>query len=317
MLKRGLTAFLILVFAQLVHGHQVEPCLARLTQVAALEKACKVSQTNGRQCDVPFRELQQQKLACQMAQFTPKDIARAIEHGYESVQGDVNQSPYQARVRRETWENNAMQPNVESFKLAFPEFDSFHSQLLDGFNTKNCPAKFEGRNSRLRYLGHQSIKRYLIRDAETAGDAEDFSVYWFAREKEGTCYPVPETSDVASVVNIPDQFLSRMRQQPSAITVLCESADCTPERDQLALILAEYSNQYRSYRQLLLCSDIDQRNENRRIIKGQPVSKVKLPDYCPHEEVQTAALNAKGLLLELDQGLFLAPELTMLSGKSE
>ena len=136
-------------------------------------------------------------------------------------------------------------------------------------------------------------------------------------ERPGTCY-APDASDQSEekVVNIPGYFLNDLETQSRVRVIRCKS-NCMEEQAALAKLHDQYSKQYRRHRQLLVCSDIDQRNETRRVIKGQRQSMIKLPDYCPDGEIPVEVLNARGLLDQLEQQLFLDGALPIETAKSE
>ncbi|RLT97421.1 hypothetical protein [Ketobacter sp.] len=310
----GLTFIGCILLAGVAFSHPADPCLARIAQLAQSAKGCELTQKESGECDPINGQLEVQVQRCKSQQFTESAIQDAIEYGAAAVEGDVSQSPYRLQVKQQQWEYQMMKPNLERFADYFPEAHHIQDALLERFNTAACPKQYEGRPDRYRFQGHQTLSRYPGMDAAPDGSqsAEKHAFYGFSPERPGACYPVlpatPGTAEGAQKtlmpVNIPDYFLAELEQRERVRVLRCES-DCEAEWASLASWHEEYSKQYRRHRQLLMCLDVEQRNENRRTVKGVRRTAIKLPDYCPEEEIAVQELNARGLLEELDRRLFL------------
>ncbi|HAG93733.1 MAG: hypothetical protein CMK83_11205 [Pseudomonadales bacterium] len=290
-------------------AHPVEPCLARLSQLSVTLKDCELHQVEEGQCGSSRARLDAQIALCKQQQFTDQAINRGIDYGYASLEGDVGQSPYRRQVRKQQWENSLMKPNLIRFGRLFPDALHVHESLMERFNTQACPKQYAGKSDRYVYFDVVTLTQYPTSYDELA--PEKYVYHFFAPEKKGVCYAPdagPAAVDASAagprVVNIPGYFLAELEAADRVKVVRCASGDCAAEKTALADLYDQYSQQYRHHRQLLICSDIEQRNDSRRAIKGVKQSKVKLPDYCPAQEIQVQALNARGLLQQLEQRLF-------------
>lgn len=308
-----------------VSAHPEAPCLARLSQIAATLKDCELHQVERGQCDSSHQRLDSQIAVCRQQQFTGQAINGGIDYGYASLQGDVGQSPYRRQMRKQQWENSLMKPNLTSFAQVFPEAGHIHENLTELFNTKPCPKQYAGNGSRYVYYGSTILAQYPAayrvgkKESNEEPSAEEYRYHFFAVEKSGECY-APEGQDSEGntrIVNIPDYFLGQLKGQSQTKVVRCGTDSCTEEKLKLGALYEQYRKQFRWYRQLMVCSDIDQRNETRKAVKGVRRSKVKLPDYCPQEEIQVQALNAEGLLRQLEQRLFQDVTVRIETAKSE
>lgn len=305
-----------------VYGHPVEPCRARLAQLAATLKDCEISQAEKGQCEQPKLSLEAQIAQCKQQQFTSEAVNSAIDYGYASLEGDVGQSPYRRQMRKLRWETSLMKPNIVSFNQLFPGFDHIQDGLTELFNRDACPKQYLGSSNRFLYFGSTQISQYPDSDEENAKPF-DVRVHWFQPEQKGECYsPVVSAEEGApTIVNLPAQFLTELERvqgnKNDARIVRCQSAACEVEKAGLDAMVDHYQKQYRLHRQLMICSDIDQRNENRKHIKGKRRSAYSLPDYCPEEEIQVKELNARGLLEQLEQSLFHAVTIRIQTAKSE
>jgi len=315
--SRQLIILLSLMVAQ-AYAHPVEPCRARLAQLAATLKDCELSQSEKGQCEQPKSSLEVQMAQCKQQQFTPEAINSAVDYGYASLDGDVGQSPYRRQIRKLRWETSLMKPNVASFNQLFPDFDHIQEPLTELFNTHSCPKQYLGNNDRFMYFGSSQISQYPAQDSEQAS-AKVYRVYWFQPEQKGECYAPDNTmsENGPKVVNLPVQFLTELGQQSDVRLIRCSSNNCELEKAGLAEMIARYQQQYRLHRQLMVCSDIEQRNENRKVIKGKRRSVYSLPEYCPDGEIAVHELNARGLLQQLEQALFHDVTIRIQTAKSE
>lgn len=301
-----------------VFAHPVEPCRATLAQLAVTLKECELAQSEKGQCARPKQSLERQVAKCEHMQFTGEAINSAVDYGYASLEGDVGQSPYRRELRKQRWENSLMKPNVLQFNQYFPDFSHNQESVMELFNLPACPKQYLGQPERMLYYGATQIGRYSdLADGETS--TRIYTVHWFQGEKKGQCYqPVGDAgADAPKVVNLPANMLVELRKVENTRAVLCKTEHCTAEQTELADLYERYQKQYRLHRQLLICSDIDQRNENRKSIKGMRRPAFSLPDYCPEEEIQVQALNAKGLLDQLEQSLFQGVTISFQTVKSE
>lgn len=309
-----------LIFASSLSAHQVHPCLALVAQLSQGAKQCELKQTQKGECDGVLQDLEGQVQFCKQQHFTQKAIDGAIEYGFAALEGDVSQSPYQRQVKQEQWEYQLMKPNLQAFERYFPDAVRISDVLTERFNASACPKQYLGDPDRYRYFGAQSLIRYSReqgQEDENPGHSGRYVYHWFAAERPGVCYdPDSSNGPDEKVVNIPGFFLDGLEEKDRVQVVRCKS-NCLEEQAALAELYEQYNKQYRRHRQLLVCSDIDQRNEERRVVKGQRRSSIKLPDYCPDGEIQVETLNAGGLLDQLEQQLFLDVTLRTETAKSE
>lgn len=323
-MKTLLGLFLLLVFlAPCLVAHPVDPCLARVAQLAQGAKQCELKQQIKGQCDDILGDLNGQIQVCKLQLFTEHTIDAAVEYGYTALDGDVSQSPYRRQVKQEQWEYQMMKSNLLVFQRYFPGADHVNEALAERFNSRECPRQYMGDPERYRYFGSETLVRYPPRDnvgeGEAQGEPVQYLYHWFSAERPGVCYEIPsgmtgvsaeETAgkgvDEAQekIVNVPGYFLSELESLQSVKVIRCQS-NCLEERALLADLHDQYARQYRLHRQLLVCSDVQQRNNARKVVKGQRRSAIKLPDYCPKDEVEVAELNARGLVEQLEQRLFM------------
>lgn len=326
MTRLGLVLIVLKFLPVCAYAHPVEPCLAMITQLAQAAKACELAQTTKGQCDADLGSLEGQIQYCKQQLFTEKAINYALEYGYNALAGDIAQSPYRRELKQQRWEYQLMKPNLSAFQRYFPEADHIHDALLERFNSGSCPKVYAGTPDRFRYFGKQTLTRFPT--PADQGDAVKFVFHWFSPERQGECYGIPD-SDMdksnaepvpaglaAKIVNIPDYFIAELETRELTRVIRCKG-NCLEEQAVLAELYDRYTAQYRQHRQLLVCSDMEQRNETRKPIKGQNRSAIKLPEYCPEAEVQVHELNALGLLEQLDQRLFKAVPLSLVTVKTE
>lgn len=303
---RFLLLTILFVLASQVWAHPSAVCLHRLSQSATQLKACQIAQAQEGQCDHLQQALYSGREQCAAEGFVESDINSAVQYGFAQLEGDTSQSPYARQVQQHRWENSLMKPNVQRFQKQFPEYGHHLADITSNFNTAQCPKQYEGHREGWLFVGSQSIKRYPL--GEQGGtSAQTYTVFLMAPQKQGQCYspnPSQQTGQSYSVVNIPELMLLEMEKKPDTRLLRCQHPLCMDDKVALESIYEQYQRQYREYRQLMVCADIDIRNENRRSFKGQKRSKILLPDYCPQEEVQVKALNAKGNLDQLVQLLF-------------
>ena len=318
-MKTRLGAFIIpMIFACGLPAHPADPCLALVAQLAQGTKQCELKQTQKGECDGVLQDLEGQVQHCKQQLFTQKAIDGAIEYGFAALEGDVSQSPYKRQVKQEQWEYQLMKPNLLAFEQFFPDAVRISDVLTERFNAPACPKQYLGDPDRYRYFGAQTLTRYS-RDGQVDDQQQTvkYVYHWFAAERPGVCYdPDSANRPDEKVVNIPDYFLNDLDASDRVKVVRCKS-NCLEEQAALADLHEQYSKQYRRHRQLLVCSDIEQRNDARRVVKGQRRSSIKLPDYCPAGEIQVETLNAGGLLDQLEQQLFLDVTLRIETTKSE
>ena len=300
----GLIGLATLLSGQTTSAHVVDVCLHRVSDAATALKACQLTQQNDGQCDLAAEQLEfhQQKCTQQEFQFTAADIAMAADHGFQHLEGDVHRSPYARQLQKQRWENSLMKPNVESFSRLFPQASQHVGQLTDRFNTSACPNQYEGHSERWLFVQSMNLTRYPM--DEDQGVATGYRVYLFAQQKPGLCYGPNPSEQAYKVVNIPELMLLEMEQMSEVRVLRCSHQRCESDIQSFNQIYNQYQHQYREYRQLALCADIDLKNSERKKVKGKLRSKRVLPDYCPTEEVQVKALNAKGALDQLNNRLF-------------
>lgn len=318
---------LCLCFAPAIQAlaHPVEPCVARLSQLAATLKDCELHQVERGQCDSSHMRLESQIAVCRQQQFTDQAINNGIDYGYASLEGDVGQSPYRRQMRKQQWENSLMKPNLTSFSKLFPDAGHIQESLMELFNTQACPKQYAGKATRYVYHGSTVLTRFPATFEESYEEPnkestrEQFRYHFFSAEQPGECYsPDSHTAqEKVNIVNIPDYFLGELEGISRVKVVRCATANCLDEPTELAQLYERYRKQFHRHRQLMVCSDIDQRNETRKTVKGVKRSKVKLPDYCPQDEIQVQALNAEGLLQQLEQRLFQDVTIRIETAKSE
>lgn len=312
-----ITCLVALAISAQSTAHPVHPCLAKLSELAATLKDCELAQAEKGQCSQPKHSLEAQTKHCRNQQFTPDAVNNAVDYGYASLEGDVGQSPYRRQVRKMRWESSLMKPNIERFNSLFADFSHIQEDLTELFNRDACPKQYQGSAERFLYFGSTDISRYASSEADNPKPTV-YTVHWFARENKGQCYPPQAVGGELDpmVVNLPERFLEDLAKGNQR-SVRCESASCEMEITELETRYQQYQQQYRLHRQLLICSDIDQRNENRKVIKGQRRSAYTLPEYCPQEEIQVQELNARGLLEQMDQSLFQDVTIRFQTAKSE
>jgi hypothetical protein len=319
MIKITGSIIVLIAFAGLAFAHPVEPCRARLAQLATTLKDCQLSQVESNQCQLPQQQLDEQRRKCRQRRFTNESLDSAIDHGFALLQGDVGQSPYLKQVRKQRWENSLMKPNIENFVRLFPDFTQVTSDLMERFNSSKCPKQYEGGSDRYLFINPVLMTQYP--DSPQQGEkAQTYTVYFMQQEEPGHCY-APTAADGATnpykVVNLPNYMLLQLERRDHASVIRCQSLGCATEQAELEQLYSQYQNQYRRYRQLTVCADIDQRNDSRKSIKGKKRSSFTLPDYCPKDEIQVKMLNAKGNLEQLQLRLFQAVTIRIGSAKSE
>ena len=292
---------LVTPFAQ---AHEVETCLMALAQRAQDLRTCQVGQTRAGECDIPQRRMNEKIAQCRQQAFPRAHIERAIGYGNSLVKGDPAQSPYQREVTRQRWEHSQMRPNVERFEHLFADYGALQGQLTERFGTPKCPKAYEGSANRWIYMGPVSISRYSLSPTGEEPRPRPWTLHLFAPEQEGHCYSAQATEAESpyKVVNIPELLLASLATKGEAVR--CASQDCAPERRQLLENYQRYQQDYRRYRQLLVCADFVQKNEARGSIKGMRRSKIILPGYCPDKAVRAGLQEARERVQTLDQVLF-------------
>ena len=296
-----LTISLVSLTSSHAFAHETEVCLQQLAQAAQQLRICRVGQTSESQCDAQ-QDLAAQRVAkCRNEQFPEEFINRAIAAGDAQTSGDPSNSPYQQHLRKQQRELALIGPNLQRFAKTFPQFEKMAGVLAEHFDTAACPTSYEGTAGRWLYKGGVNLQRYELADTGSQKDAAVL-VHFFVPEVSGKCYAVPQPSEGDDIVNIPDGLLQELGETVKVVT--CAGESCVTEKEQVASRYQQYQGAYREYRQLMMCADIVQRNGARAAVKGISRSATPLPDDCPKEEVNTAYLNAKGLVEELGNRLF-------------
>ncbi|HVL00247.1 MAG TPA: hypothetical protein VM553_10565 [Dongiaceae bacterium] len=298
-----LTVAVIFATSNPAQAHEVDTCLARLSQTAQLLRACEVAQNREGQCNNLHARLDRNRQTCRAESFTEESIEHAIAYGGGSVEGALDRSPYRQAVQQRQQEESQMQPNLQRFKQYFPQYGNFRDDVAERFNSRLCPNAYEGGRDRWLYTGTVTLLRYDLSEVKSA-QPTNRETHLFAQGKQGECYPVkaqlaPDMPFL--VVNLPDQMLSQLEQKGGVVR--CESATCASDRAALEELYQHYQTTYRQYRQLQNCVDLMQRGQLKSASKGGAPT-VSLPAGCPTKEVNVALLNAKGLTQELDQRLF-------------
>ena len=294
----GLLLFLVCFGAT---AHPMDVCLHRLAQSATELKACQLAQDQAGQCDRFQSTLNTRRDRCEHEGFIYQDIDKAIAYGLKQLDGDIKHSPYARQVEKQRWENSQMRSNVESFKRYFPDFSQFTGDIMTNFNTPQCPSEYIGQSGSWQFIKPTTLKRYPM---NSESKTRSISVYFMSEMSKGTCYKPNPASAEYLAVNLPDVMLLEMEKSPDIRIVRCQTPSCKGDIDSMGSLYKRYERQYREYRNLAVCADIDLKNEERRVIKGKKQSKRALPEYCPSEEIQVKALNAKGNLDQLIQLLF-------------
>lgn len=286
-----------------VQAHEVDTCLARLSQTAQLLKACQIAQSSADQCDSLKVRLERNRQTCRAEAFPEQSIEHAISYGRGEVEGAVERSPYRQNVEQRRREQSQMQPNLVRFSKLFPQYGHFRDAVAERFDSRLCPNAYEGSRDRWLYTGSMTLLQYSLSDVKSEPPANR-EVHFFAQGKAGECYAVkPDLEPGAPflVLNLPDQMLSQLEQK--AGVVKCESATCASDRAGMEEMFQQYQTSYRNYRQLLSCVDLAQRSRAQTASKGGAPTQ-SLPPYCPTKELNVAMLNAKGLVQDLDLRLF-------------
>ena len=288
----------------LSQAHEVETCLMALAQRAQDLRTCQVGQTRAEECDTQQYRMNEKAAQCRQQEFPQAHIERAISYGNSLVKGDTAQSPYHREVTRQRWEHSQMRPNVERFEHLFTDYGALQGQLTERFGTRKCPKAYEGSSNRWIYTGPVSLVRYSLASTGEEPRPRPWTLHLFAPERDGECYPAQaaETESPHKVVNIPETLLTSLAAKGEAVK--CSSPDCEPERHQLLETYQRYQQDYRRYRQLLICVDFVEKNEVRGSIKGMRRSKIILPGYCPDHAVRAGLVEARERARSLDQALF-------------
>lgn len=296
-----ITTLFVLGTAQ---AHETETCLMQVAQAATQLQECQVRQVAEGECDSAQQKLNRFVARCVEQQHPASFIERAMAYGRSEVAGDPAKSPYQHQLAKTRWQEAQTAANMALFLEVFPQFEAIRHQLLDSFGTSVCPDAYEGRAGRWLYLGDAVLLRYNLTDWEA--QPKQRTLYYFAPEQSGHCYPAP-THDAGSlrIVNIPELVIKQIERQNSAIR--CLSSDCSRDRDSLKTDYARYQAAYRDYRLLVDCIEIHRRNSRRASLKSFGGGAVSMPKECPQKDqkdMETALLNAKGLVESLDERLF-------------
>lgn len=303
MVRLWILLLLATLLATKATAHEVDTCLARLAQTAGLLKNCRIGQTREDECTALDERLQRNRQTCRDEAYPEEAIRRAAGYGAAEVAGDTAQSPYQQTVRQQAREQSRMQPNLLRFNQHFPGYGHFADDLAARFNSRLCPDAYEGSRDRWLYTGSVTLLRYAV-DAPAGDPPQRHDKRLFAQGKPGECYPVATQLEPTApflVVNIPETLLSQLEQKTGVVK--CESATCATDRMGVESLYQHYQAEYRRYRQLLDCVDIDRRNRQHGS-KGMTAARAPLPVYCPSRELDVALLNSRGLVQELDQRLF-------------
>ena len=284
-------------------AHEVDTCLARLSQTAQLLKACQIAQSSADQCDKLKARLERNRQTCRAEAFPEESIEHAISYGRGEVEGAVERSPYRQNVEQRRREQSQMQPNLVRFSKLFPQYAHFRDAVSERFDSRLCPNAYEGSRDRWLYTGSMTLLQYSLSDVKSEPPVNR-EMHFFAQGKTGECYAVKadlEPGAPFQVLNLPDQMLSQLEQK--AGVVRCESATCASDRAGMEELFQQYQTGYRNYRQLLNCVDLAQRSRAQAASKGGAPTQ-SLPPYCPTKELNVAMLNAKGLVQDLDLRLF-------------
>ena len=304
MIYRTLFALaLSLLGPALSQAHEVETCLMALAQRAEDLQTCRVQQSSATECDALEQRLTVKASQCRAAEHPEEAVNRAIAYGNSLVPGDPRQSPYQRQMTRERWEHSQMRPNVMRFEQLFTDYSQLQPDLTERFGTAKCPTGYEGGSDRWIYQGPLALVRYSL-DPAAAGTPEHRTLHLFSREQAGQCYPPQEEEggNGFRVVNIPESLLQSLSARHALI--LCDGQDCNKERQATQDRFQRYQGLYRRYRQLIVCSDLVERNSRRGSVKGMRRSKIVLPDYCPGEAAEARMMEARDQVEHLDQALF-------------
>ena len=284
------------------NAHVFEVCLHRLADDAAALKSCRIKQSASAECDAIHQQFEIQRQQCVAQEFTRAHMSHAIEYGESQVQGEVDQSPYNKRVRQQQKENRQMGPNIANFEALFPHVSKHLGKVRDNFNTRRCKDQYEGRYDRWMFIQRKEITQFSLPGSQTP--TTTVPVYFFAREKAGQCYSPDPADGKYQVVNIPELMLLEMEQVPDIEVTRCLGSRCQIDLSSLSGLYEQYQQQYREYEQLAVCADMDLKNSQRKLVKGKKRPERQLPDYCPEDEIHVKALNARGALVELSDRLF-------------
>ncbi|MAR90221.1 MAG: hypothetical protein CML06_04980 [Pseudomonadales bacterium] len=303
-IKKALITLMLALASVLAQGHPVEPCRARLAQLAADYRSCAVRQASAGQCVAAERALTAHMARCRQAGFTERDLESARQHGFDQVVGDLAQSPYQQQQQQQRAALAMMQPNLRNFSDFFPEFDHISPRLRERFHTPDCPNAYQGDAGRWLYRGDTLLRRLPLAQESDAVPRE-YRFHFFSREHPQRCYPPdPATLENVKLLNLPSQLLGELARRPGQRVVRCDSAQCREEQEQLAARYQRYAALYREHRRLAFCVDARRQRARWRSLKGRPPPAPVAGSDCPGDELHTRALNAAGLLRELERELF-------------
>lgn len=300
--RLALAGWILLFASGLAQAHIFEVCLHRLADAAEMLKSCQIKQTKAGECMSAQQQVDWHHRKCVGQEFIQTDINHAIEHGRQRVQGDASKSPYRTLVEKQQRENHLMGANLANFHRIFPDAKEHGAKLKQSFNTKQCKDQYEGKGNRWMFIQDKSLTRYALPGYHTS--TSTIKVYFFAKQRKGECYPADPEEQSYQVVNIPELMLLELEQRSDLDVVRCLGSRCKIDLNSLSGLYEQYRRQYREYQQLAVCADIDLKNSERKLVKGKKRPERVLPDYCPTEEIQVKALNAKGVLVELSDRLF-------------
>lgn len=289
----------------LAHAHETETCLMQVAQAATQLQACLVQKTAETECDASQQKLDRFRQRCLEQQHPAEFVERAVRYGQSEVEGDPDRSPYEQQVAANRWKQSQIAPNIALFAEVFPQFEAYKPLLEEHFATPQCPAGYHGRADRWVFLGDSVMLRYDIggKNGEPLSPSQHVR-HLFAQEQPGQCYPVSSQDGTGPVriVNVPEVVVQELAKNGQVVR--CLSSDCAPERDTLAQAYRRYQGAFREYRQLMICVDVERRNQRRQLTKGFGAAPVAVPEYCPDKDVETSYLNARGLVEDLDMRLF-------------